>query len=56
LCEAFTQRVRVHEVREGPLPVDLHNGQPLAVARLELGIAGDVDLLEGESLLSPNGL
>ena len=30
--------------RRRPLAVDLDDGQPLAVARLELGVAGDVDL------------
>ena len=42
----------MHVVREDPLAVDLDHGQPLAVAGLELGIAGDVDLLELEVLLA----
>ena len=41
----------MHVVREDPLAVDLDHGQPLAVARLELRIAGDVDFLELEGLL-----
>jgi hypothetical protein len=41
----------VHVVREDPLAVDLDHGQPLAVARLELGLTGDVDFLELEGLL-----
>jgi hypothetical protein len=41
----------VEVVDEGPLAVDLHHRQPLAVALLELGHAGDVDLLELEAEL-----
>ena len=52
LCEPAPERFGVHVVREDPLAVDLDDGQPLAVARLELGIAGDVDLLELEVLLA----
>jgi hypothetical protein len=40
----------MHVVGENPFAVDLDHGQPLAVARLELGLAGDVDLLELELL------
>ena len=42
----------MHVVREGPLAVDLDHGQPLAITRLELRLAGDVDLLELEGLLA----
>ena len=35
-------------IDEGALPVDLDDGQPLAVAPLELGVAGDVHLVELE--------
>ena len=35
-------------VDERTLAVDLDDGQPLAIARLELGIAADVDLFELE--------
>jgi hypothetical protein len=52
LCEPPTERIGVHVVREDPLAVDLDHGQPLAVARLELRLAGDVDLLELERLLA----
>jgi hypothetical protein len=31
-------------VDKSPLAVDLDHGEPLPVARLEVGIAGDVDL------------
>jgi hypothetical protein len=37
------QRRLVEVVHEGALPVDLQDGEPLAVPRLELGVAGDVD-------------
>ena len=52
LCELPTERVGVHVVREDALAVDLDDGQPLAVTRLERGLAGDVDLLELEGLLA----
>jgi hypothetical protein len=45
LCGQFaTQRGDRDPVDEGALAVDLENGQPLAVGRLERGIARDVDL------------
>jgi hypothetical protein len=37
------QRSLIEVVDERPLAIDLEHGQPFAVARLELGIAGDVD-------------
>ena len=45
------ERVGLHVVREGANAVDLDHGKPFAVARLELGIAADVDLLELEAQL-----
>jgi hypothetical protein len=45
------ERRLVEVVDEGPLAVDLHHGQPLPVPLLELGHAGDVDLLELEAEL-----
>ncbi len=51
LCEPPTEGFGVHVVREDPLAIDLDHGQPLAVARLELRLAGDVDLVELEGLL-----
>jgi hypothetical protein len=52
LCsEPAAQRVRVDVVGEDPLAVDLDDREPLPVAGLELGIAGDVDLLEREAEL-----
>lgn len=46
--EPSSQRFGIHEVRERPLPVDLHDGQVLSVPRLELWLATDVDELELE--------
>jgi hypothetical protein len=56
LCELAAEGVRWHEVREGLLAVDLHDRERLAVAGLELRIAGDVDLLELERLVGPHRL
>jgi len=59
LCELPAQRVRLDEVHESLLPVDLDDRDQLPVARLELGIAVDRDLLQLESQLvarSENGL
>jgi hypothetical protein len=46
--EAAPEPRLVDEVREGSRAVDLDDWQPLAVLRLQLGVAGDVDLLELE--------
>jgi hypothetical protein len=52
LCgEPAAQRVRVDVVGEDPLAVDLDDGEPFPVARLQLGVARDVDLLEREAEL-----
>jgi hypothetical protein len=45
----------VDEVCERLLPVDLDDRQPLAIAGFELGVAGDVDLLELERNRLCNG-
>lgn len=45
------ERFRLHEVRECVLAVDLDDRQALPVARLELGVASDVDELELEAEL-----
>ncbi len=42
------KRVAVDEVREGLLPVDGDDGDPLPVPALELLVAGDVDLAQVE--------
>ena len=52
MCKLSSQRFGVHEVGEGALAVHLDDGQPLSVASLELGVAGDVDLLELEVLVA----
>jgi hypothetical protein len=46
-----TERRRIHVVDEGALAVDLDHGQPLAVPRLQLGVAADVDLSQLEAEL-----
>ena len=53
MCELAAERVGVQVVRERTLAVDLDHRQPFAVTLLELGVAGDVDLLELELLLPP---
>jgi hypothetical protein len=50
-CEPAAEAVRIDVVDKRALAVDLHDRQPLAVARLERGVAGDVDLGELESEL-----
>jgi hypothetical protein len=53
LCGHFAAKRRwVDEVDERALAVDLDHRQPLAVARLELRIAADVDLLQLEGNLA----
>lgn len=42
------ERSLVDVVDERALPVDLHDRQPFAITRLELGVAADVDLFEIE--------
>jgi hypothetical protein len=49
--ELATERVGRDVVDEGALAIDLDDGQPLAVARLEFLVAADVDLLELETEL-----
>ena len=45
------KRFGLDVVDEQPLPVELDDGQPLAVARLEIGVAVDRDLLDLEAEL-----
>src|SRR4051812_44083278 len=52
--ELAPERVREHEVDERALAVDLHHREPLAVPRLELGVAGDVDLAQLERPPGPH--
>jgi hypothetical protein len=56
LCDLPPERVRLDEVRERPLAVDLDDRQPLPVAALELLVAGDVDLLQLEAELVSCGV
>jgi hypothetical protein len=51
LCNRTTEGVRVHVIDETAPAVDLHHGDPLAVLRLELGIAVDRDLAQLEAEL-----
>ena len=51
--ELATQRSRVDVVHERAVAVDLHDGEPLAVAGLQVRLARDVDLLELEPELVP---
>ncbi len=51
LCDLAPERIRLDEVRESALPVDLDDRKPLAVTRLEAGDAADVDLCELEAQL-----
>jgi hypothetical protein len=46
-----TERRRIDVVDEGALAVDLDHGQPLAIPRLQLGVAADVDFAEVEAEL-----
>jgi hypothetical protein len=44
--QALPERLRLHEVREGSLAVDLDDGDRRSVGGLELRVAADVDALE----------
>ena len=48
MCDLPAERLRLDEVRERPFAVDFHDRKPLAVPRLELRVAADVDLLQLE--------
>ena len=52
--QATAKRVGRDVVDERALAVDLDHGEPLPVARLELSIARDVDLVERERHLGPH--
>ena len=49
MCNRLTQRFGVHVIDEAPPTVDLNHRDPLAVGRLELGIAVDRHLLQLET-------
>jgi hypothetical protein len=46
--ETAAEALRIDVVNEGALAVDLDDWKPLAITRLQIGVAGDVDLAEGE--------
>ena len=56
MCDLSAERLRLDEVRERPFAVDLHDRKPLAVPRLELRVAADVDLLQLEPEFVPRGV
>ena len=51
MCELRAERIWLHEIDEGLFPVDLHHGKQLPVARLQVRIAVDRNLLELEAQL-----
>jgi hypothetical protein len=51
-AQATPQPVRVNEVGEGLLAVHEDDGNALAIAALEVGVVGDIDVLELERELS----
>jgi hypothetical protein len=52
LCGYFApKRIRIDVVDKGTLTVDLHDGEPFPVLRLERRVATDVELLEAEGHL-----
>jgi hypothetical protein len=54
LCvDPAEERGRIQVVDEGALPVDLDDGKPLAVLRLQIRVAADVDLAQLEVMLAP---
>ena len=55
LCDLPAKRVRLDEVGERALAVDLDHRQPLPVAGLQLAVAVDADLLEPEPELLAGG-
>jgi hypothetical protein len=55
LCNRTAEWARLDVVGEPPPAVDLDHGEPLPVARLELRIAGDVNLAEVEVELLAEG-
>jgi hypothetical protein len=55
LCNRTAKRVGVHVIDETPPAVDLHHRDPLAVGRLELGIAVDRHLPQLEAELVVRG-
>ena len=56
MCELPAESIGIDEEREGSPAADLDHRQELPVARLELRVAADVDLLEREAELGPQRL
>jgi hypothetical protein len=56
LCQLPPERAGVDEVDKRPLTADFDDGEPLAVPPLELGVPGDVDLVELLAELGPEDL
>jgi hypothetical protein len=56
LCKPAPERIGLDEVRERLRAVDLHDRKQGPVPALELGVAGDVHLLQLEGLLGAHGL
>jgi hypothetical protein len=55
LCVDFAAKSgRIDEIDEGAPAVDLDHREPLAVQSFELGVPGDVDLLERLATLQEN--
>ena len=56
MCVDFAPKgSRIDEVDESPPAVDLDDGQPLPILGLELGVTGDVDLVERLAALDEHG-
>ena len=55
LCDLPAERLRLDEVRERALAVDLDDRQQLAVSRLQLRVARDVDLVQLEPRVGLRG-
>jgi hypothetical protein len=56
LCSNFAAKCgEIDEIDERPLSVDLHDRQPFAICGLELGVSGDVHLLERLSAAEEHG-
>ena len=53
MCELPPQRIGRHEVDESLLPVDLDDGDQFPIARFQLLVSVDGNLLELESELIP---
>ena len=48
MCNRSSKHVGLKVVREASAPVDLHDGKPFPILRLQMLYAADVDLVEVE--------